>query len=370
MLLSGSERFAGVTDIELIVKTVKLMPLVFTPLVFTTTFPVDAPLGTGTTIWLAPQLVGVAVTPLNLTVLVPCVVPKFAPEIVTDIPTAPNVGDKLAILGVGLTVKLFPLLAIPPTITTTLPVVAAVGTDALIEVALHELIVVALVPLNCTELPAWVVPNPVPVIVTEAPTAPEVGDKLVMLGAVTVNGLPALAIPPTVTMTLPVVAPVGTAALIDVALHEVIVVAVVPLNCTELVLWLVPKPVPVIVTEMPAPPVTGDKVVILGAVTVNGLPLLTTPPTVTTMLPVVAPVGTAALIDVALHRVIVVAVVPLNFTVLVPWVVPKPLPVIVTDVPAPPEVGDRLVMLGAAIARIGMKRNARNVTNAVARVSI
>jgi hypothetical protein len=173
---------------------------------------------------------------LNLTVLVPCVVPKFAPEIVTDIPTAPNVGDKLAILGVGLTVKLFPLLAIPPTITTTLPVVAAVGTDALIEVALHELIVVALVPLNCTELPAWVVPNPVPVIVTEAPTAPEVGDKLVMLGAVTVNGLPALAIPPTVTMTLPVVAPVGTAALIDVALHEVIVVAVVPLNCTELVL--------------------------------------------------------------------------------------------------------------------------------------
>jgi hypothetical protein len=121
---------------------------------------------------------------------------------------------------------------------------------------------------------------------------------------------------------------------------------------------------------MPAPPVTGDKVVILGAVTVNGLPLLTTPPTVTTTLPVVAPVGTAALIDVALHRVIVVAVVPLNFTVLVPWVVPKPLPVIVTDVPAPPEVGDRLVMLGAAIARIGMKRNARNVTNAVARVSI
>jgi hypothetical protein len=50
MLLSGSERFAGVTDIELIVNTVKFIPLVFTPLVFTTTFPVDAPLGTGTMI--------------------------------------------------------------------------------------------------------------------------------------------------------------------------------------------------------------------------------------------------------------------------------------------------------------------------------
>ena len=162
-------------------------------------------------------------------------VPKFAPEIVTDIPTAPKVGDKLPILGVGFTVKLFPLLAIPPTVTTTLPVVAPVGTDALIDVALHEVIVVALVPLNCTVLLPWVVPKPVPVIVTEAPSAPEVGDKLVRLGAVTVNGVPALAIPPTVTTTLPVVAPVGTDALIDVALHEVIVVAVVPLNCTELV---------------------------------------------------------------------------------------------------------------------------------------
>jgi hypothetical protein len=108
----------------------------------------------------------------------------------------------------------------------------------------------------------------------------------------------------------------------------------------------------------------------LGAVTVNGFPLLATPPTVTTMLPVVAPVGTAALMDVALHKVIVIAVVPLNFTVLVPWLVPKPLPVIVTDVPAPPEVGDRLVMLGAAIARTGMKRNATNVDNALARESI
>jgi hypothetical protein len=121
---------------------------------------------------------------------------------------------------------------------------------------------------------------------------------------------------------------------------------------------------------MPAPPVTGDKLVMLGAVTVNNLPLLATPPIVTTTLPVVAPVGTAALIEVALHKVIVVAVVPLNFTVFVPWLAPNPLPVIVTDVPAPPEVGDRLVMLGAAIARIGMKRNARNEDNAVARVSI
>lgn len=51
--------------------TVKLIPLVLTPLAFTTTFPVVAPEGTVATILLALQLVTVAVVPLNLTVLVP-----------------------------------------------------------------------------------------------------------------------------------------------------------------------------------------------------------------------------------------------------------------------------------------------------------
>jgi len=41
------------------------------------------------------------------------------------------------------------------------------------------------------------------------------------------------------------------------------------------------------------------------------------------------------------------AVVPLNFTVLVPLVAPKFEPVIVTAVPPKPEAGDRLVMVGA-----------------------
>jgi len=34
----------------------------------------------------ALQLVGVATVPLNVTVLVPCVAPKFAPVTVTDAP--------------------------------------------------------------------------------------------------------------------------------------------------------------------------------------------------------------------------------------------------------------------------------------------
>jgi hypothetical protein len=46
----------------------------------------------------ALQLVGVATIPLNLTVLVPCVAPKFAPLIVTEVPTAPDVGFRLVML--------------------------------------------------------------------------------------------------------------------------------------------------------------------------------------------------------------------------------------------------------------------------------
>jgi hypothetical protein len=51
-------------------------------------------------------------------------------------------------LGAGMfTVKLTPLLATPPTVTTTLPVVAPDGTGATMLVAL-QLVGVAAVPLN------------------------------------------------------------------------------------------------------------------------------------------------------------------------------------------------------------------------------
>ena len=51
--------------------TVKLTPLLDVPETFTTTLPVDAPLGTVAVMLDAPQLVVVAVVPLNLTVLLP-----------------------------------------------------------------------------------------------------------------------------------------------------------------------------------------------------------------------------------------------------------------------------------------------------------
>jgi hypothetical protein len=54
----------------------------------------------------ALQLVGAAATPLNFTVLVPCVPPKLLPVIVTDVPTTPDVGLRLLMLGVE-TLELF-----------------------------------------------------------------------------------------------------------------------------------------------------------------------------------------------------------------------------------------------------------------------
>ena len=94
---------------------------------------------------------------------------------VTDVPASPDVGDKVVMLGVS-TVKFTPLLLTPLAYTTTLPVVAPVGTVALINVALQPG-VAAVVPLNVTLPEPLVAPKLVPVIVTGAPTAPEVGDR-------------------------------------------------------------------------------------------------------------------------------------------------------------------------------------------------
>jgi hypothetical protein len=75
---------------------------------------------------------------------------------------------------------------------------------------------------------------------------------------------------------------------------------------------------PLIVTFVPAFPEGGDMLVIPGAlVTVNDIPLLATPPIVTTTVPVVAPAGTGTTMLVGFQLSGVAAVV-LNFTVLVP----------------------------------------------------
>jgi hypothetical protein len=76
----------------------------------------------------------------------------LVPVIVTDVPTGPDVGASVLMLGGVVTVKLTPLLATPFTVTTTLPVVAPVGTLTTMLLAPHVVAVPAFVPLKVTVL--------------------------------------------------------------------------------------------------------------------------------------------------------------------------------------------------------------------------
>jgi hypothetical protein len=81
--------------------TVNVIALLATPPTDTVTGPEVAPVGTLATIDDADQLVIVADLPLNATTLVPCDEPKFDPEIVTEVPIRPLVGESEPIVGTG-----------------------------------------------------------------------------------------------------------------------------------------------------------------------------------------------------------------------------------------------------------------------------
>jgi hypothetical protein len=130
-----------------------------------------------------------------------------------------------------LTVKIAPLLAIPPTFTITFPVVAPEGTRSWIIVLVQDEIELegTVVPLKVTLLVPCVAPKLPPVIATNIPNPPEVGERLVIPGPkLTVNGTPLLVSPAPVasTTTLPVVALVGTTAPIELSVQLVVVAAV------------------------------------------------------------------------------------------------------------------------------------------------
>jgi hypothetical protein len=244
-------------------------------------------------------------------------------------------------LGGTVTVKLTPLLARPLTVTTTLPVLAPLGTVTVMLVAPHMEAVPALTPLKLTVLLPWLAPKLLPVMLTAVPTGPEAGFSALMLGGtVTVKLAPLLGIPPAVITTFPLVAPGGTAAMILVAL-QLVGVAAVPLNVTVLAPCASPKFAPVMVTDVPTGPETGFRPVMLGGtITVKLTPLLARPCTVTTTLPEVAPMGTGTTMLVS-PQLDGAAGAPLNVSVLVPCVAPKFVPVIVMAVPttaARPEI--------------------------------
>src|SRR5438128_4244736 len=115
--------------------TLVLLP---TPPSVTFTGPLVAAEGTVATICASLQLFTVALVPLKVTVLVPCVSPKPLPLICTWVPTGPHAGDKLATVGLGKLNSTAWLLATPLTVTFTAPVAVPDATLPPISVTPHE----------------------------------------------------------------------------------------------------------------------------------------------------------------------------------------------------------------------------------------
>jgi hypothetical protein len=192
---------------------------------------------------------------------------KAVPVIVTAVPVLPLVGENDVIVGAGtVTVKFLALVAVPPgVVTVILPVVAPVGTFVSIRVPWAFTVNDAETPLNFTAVaPA----NPLPLIRTEVPTGPLVGENEEIVGAaavvVTVKFVALVAVPPgVVTVIFPVTAPLGTIAVIRVpAPFTENVPADTPPNVTAVAPV---KPDPLIVTEVPTGPLVGENDEIVGA---------------------------------------------------------------------------------------------------------
>jgi hypothetical protein len=241
------------------------------------------------------------------------------------------------------TVKLLALVAVPPGVVTEIgPLVAPLGTVAVICVEEFTLKLAAAVPLNPTPLaPARFVPR----IATIVPDGPFVGVKLVIVGDWdTMKALELDPVPPGVVTEIgPLVAPAGTIAVICVEESTLKLAAPVPLNATNVAPV---KLVPVITTLVPAGPLAGEKPEIVGdGITVNELVLVAAPAgVVTEIVPVVAPAGTAAVIWVEESTLKLTAPVPLKATRVAPV---RLVPVITTLVPTGPVAGEKFEIAGA-----------------------
>ena len=106
-------------------------------------------------------------------------------EVVTPLQTDTEEGCVVMLItGPAVTVKLLELVAVfPATVTVIGPVVAPVGTEVVIEVAVLA-VTTAVVPLNWSVLLAGVVLKFVPIMLTVVPTKPDVGVKEVIVGKV------------------------------------------------------------------------------------------------------------------------------------------------------------------------------------------
>jgi hypothetical protein len=340
--------------------TVKSEALVAVPPgVVAVILPVVAPDGTVAVILVEEFTVNDADTLLNLTEVVVKPAPlKFVPLMVREVPTGPDVGENELIVGLDgvVTSKLLSLVAVPPGVVTRIfPSVAPEGTVAVIlveEFTVND----ADTLLNVTEV--VVKPAPLkfdPLMVTDVPMGPEVGENELMVGAagaVTSKLVALVPVPPgVVTRIFPSVAPEGTVAVILVE-EFTVNDAETLLNVTEVVVKPVPlKFDPLMVTDVPVGPEVGENELMVGAgteVTSKLVALVPVPPgVVTRIFPSVAPEGTVAVILVE-EFTVNDAETLLNVTELVVKPLPlKLVPLMVTEVPTGPEVGENELMVGA-----------------------
>ena len=321
------------------VVTVKLEAVVTLVPFETDIGPVVAFAGTVAVMDVEDDAVMTAATPLKVTESGEI---KFVPFMVTLLPISPELGVKELMVGGGTdaTVKLVELVTGVPFETDIGPDVALAGTVVVIVVEV-KLLTVATTPLNVTESGVL---KYVPFMVTVVPASPKAGVNEVIVGggvAETVKLEELKTDVPFETLMGPVVAFAGTVTVMDVAVDDAIV-AGVPLKDTE---SGVVKFVPVIVTVAPVKPEVGVNELIVGggvAETVKLFALSTCVPFEMLIGPVVAFAGTVTVTDVAVNDKMV-AGVPLKFT---ESGAVKFVPVIVTVVPANPNAGVKLLMVG------------------------
>jgi hypothetical protein len=224
-------------------------------------------------------------------------------------------------------------------VTEMVPVTVPLDTIAVICVAESTVNDCALVPPNVTAVAPV---STSPMMTTEVPHGPRIGSKDVICGLPTVKSVALKLIPfGVVTEIFPVVAPAGTVAVILLGLSTVNIADELP-NFTDV------APVklsPLIVTIVPAGPLSGENDVISGVPgTVNFVALVAVPAGVVRLMsPVVVPIATFAVICVEFTTVNVDAGVALNRTADAPE---KFAPSIVTTVPTAPLVGENEVMAG------------------------
>lgn len=177
MLAPGAPLVGVNAEMTGVGSTVKFVALeIVTPFTVTERSPVEAPAGTCESMLPDVKAETVALVVLNMSA---GVVRKLVPVIDTGVPTAPLVGVKPVMVGVGNTVKLEALEIVTPfTLIEMGPLTAPVGTEVVIEVV-DDAVTTAAVPLKET---VGVVLKLVPVMTTVAPIAPLAGVNPVIVG--------------------------------------------------------------------------------------------------------------------------------------------------------------------------------------------